>query len=276
MVKLGFVTCVQLGLSCMQAIYEIAGKLDLVVTLHDDKAVNKSGRVFLDEFCRDNEVELFKCDHINADETIQKIRSADLDWLFIIGWSQIASADVLAAANLGVLGAHPSLLPEGRGRAAVPWAILKGLDKTGVTLFKLDEGVDTGEILHQIEIPVSDNTTATQLYKKVDEVHVVLMKKAVPDLLANRVSLRVQDNSLATYWEGRKPEDGEIDMAGSVHEAERLVRAVTRPYPGAYVYEGEKKRIVWSARVSELQTDHCLKFFDGFLDLLDSELLEPS
>ena len=275
MVKLGFVTCVQLGLSCMQAIYEIGGKLDLAVTLHDDKAVNKSGRVFLDEFCRVHEVELFKCDHINDDETIQKIRSADIDWLFIIGWSQIASPEVLSSVNLGVLGAHPTLLPVGRGRAAIPWAILKRLETTGVTLFKLDEGVDTGEILHQIEISVTDKTTATNLYKRVDDVHVTLVKKAVPDLLANCVSLRVQDNSIATYWEGRKPEDGEIDMAGSVHDAERLVRAVTRPYPGAYVYEGEKKLIVWSARVSELQTDRCLTFFDGFLDLLDSELVEP-
>ena len=119
MVKLGFVTCVQLGLSCMQAIYDIGGKLDLAVTLHDGKAAKKSGRVFLDEFCRVNDVELHKCDHINDAETIQKIKSADIDWLFIIGWSQIASNDVLASAKLGVLGAHPSLLPEGRGRAAI-------------------------------------------------------------------------------------------------------------------------------------------------------------
>lgn len=273
MVKLGFVTCVQLGLSCMQAIYDIGGKLDLVVTLHDEKAPKKSGRVFLDEFCRANDIELYKCDHINDADTIQKIKSAGIDWLFVIGWSQIASNDVLASAKLGVLGAHPSLLPEGRGRAAIPWSILKRLDKTGVTLFKLDDGVDTGEILHQIDIPLTHNTTATDLYQQVDSVHVTLMKKAVPDLLASRISLRKQDDSAATYWAGRKPEDGEIDMAGSVFDAECLVRAVTRPYPGAFFYEGSKKRIVWTARVSEMPTDRSLKFFDGFLELLESEVV---
>lgn len=276
MVKLGFVTCVQLGLSCMQAIYEIGGKLDLAVTLHDEKAVKKSGRVFLDEFCRVHEVELFKCDHVNDAETIQKIRSADIDWLFIIGWSQIASPKVLNAANLGVLGAHPSLLPIGRGRAAIPWAILKRLKKTGVTLFKLDEGVDTGEILHQVEIPLTDNITATELYAHVDAMHVTLIKTAVPALLSNRVALRVQDDSAATYWAGRKPGDGEIDMTGSVHDAECLVRAVTRPYPGAYVCDGKKKLIVWSARVSEVPTDGCLEFSDGFLDVLDGEVVRQA
>src|SRR5690242_13717067 len=138
MSRVGFVTCVQLGLSCMEAIYEVGGKLDLAITLHDETAVAKSGRIYLNEFCAARHIPLVKVRNINDADALAAIASAQLDWLFIVGWSQIARRDVLNAPRKGVLGMHPTLLPQGRGRAAIPWAILLGLPETGVTLFKLD------------------------------------------------------------------------------------------------------------------------------------------
>ena len=273
MAKLGFVTCVQLGLSCMNAIYEAGGQLELAITLHDDKAVNKSGRAHIDAFCEQHDVSLYKCNHVNDPDVVEMIKAKELDWLFIIGWSQIASLDVLNSAKLGVLGAHPTLLPEGRGRAAIPWAIIKRLEKTGVTLFKLDEGVDTGDILDQVELPMSAETTATDLYQAVDEAHIALINKVVPQLLSNTVTLTVQNNKLATTWAGRKPEDGEIDLEGSVHDAECLVRAVTHPYPGAFVHRDDGKLVIWRARIVDSLSNDCLEFKDGFLKMLDYEFV---
>lgn len=268
--KFGFVTCVQLGLSCMEAIYEAGGRLSLAVTLPDDKAVSKSGRVYLDEFCSKHGIPLLKSAHVNDPEVVSAVVNAGIDWLFIIGWSQIAGPAVLGAPKLGVLGMHPTLLPVGRGRAAIPWAILKGLDQTGVTLFKLDTGVDTGLIAEQIVIPLGPQTTATDLYDAVDAAHADLIRKAVPQLMAGTLALRSQDEALASVWPGRKPEDGEIDLQGSVWDAERLVRAVTRPYPGAYFHDGEAKVVVWRASVADAvldeKTPH-LKFRDGYLVL---------
>ena len=126
--RFGFVTCVQLGLSCIEQIYRLGGKLSIVYTLHDHISVNKSGRVYLDDFCASNNVPLLKLSHINDGQLSTSVRELELDWLFIIGWSQIASDDVLASPTKGVLGMHPSLLPVGRGRASVPWAILKKLE----------------------------------------------------------------------------------------------------------------------------------------------------
>lgn len=276
--KFGFVTCVQLGLSCMEAIYEVGGKLALAVTLPDDKAASKSGRVYLDEFCSKHGIPLLKAAHVNDPDVVSAIVKADIDWLFIIGWSQIAGAAVLGAPKLGVLGMHPTLLPVGRGRAAIPWAILKGLDQTGVTLFKLDAGVDTGLIAEQIVIPLGPQTTATDLYDAVDAAHADLIRKAVPQLMAGTLALRNQDEALASVWPGRKPEDGEIDLQGSVWAAERLVRAVTRPYPGAYFHDGEAKVIVWHASVTNIapdaKTPH-LKFPDGYL-LLHEAVRTPA
>lgn len=269
--KLGFVTCVQLGLSCMQAIYQSGGALSLAMTLPDDRALAKSGRVFLDDFCAEYQIPLIKSPHVNNAAVIEAIRAAAIDWLFIIGWSQIAGPELLAAPKQGVLGMHPTLLPQGRGRAAIPWAILKKLDKTGVTLFKLDQGVDTGPIAAQQIIPLAADETATTLYARVDQAHVQIMKDFIPKLLAHQITLLPQDETLATEWPGRRPEDGQIDPTGSVWEAERLVRAVTRPYPGAFYFEDGKKVVVWQATVSETQPleGKFLKFTDGFLRLLD-------
>ena len=268
--KIGFVTCVQLGLSCMEAIYQAGGRLDLAITLSDDKAVQKSGRVYLDQFCIKQQIPLLKVRHINDVEVLESIKKMELDWLFIIGWSQIAGQAVLDAPKLGVLGMHPTLLPNGRGRAAIPWAILKCLDQTGVTLFKLDCGVDTGPIADQYVIPLSPDSSASELYSAVNEAHVQLIKRVMPKIIAGELTLQVQDDSLATIWPGRTPEDGEINFSGSVLDAERLVRAVTQPYPGAYFYEDGNKVIVWRAAISKvIPQAKYLQFKDGYLTLLD-------
>ena len=232
--KFGFVTCVQLGLSCMEVFYQSGGDLDLAVTLPNNKDINKSGRVYIDDFCNKHSITLLKSAHINNTEVIEAVRKNNIDWLFIIGWSQIASEDLLNSTKKGVIGIHPSLLPEGRGRAPIPWTILKDLHKTGVTMFKMDTGVDSGPIVEQIEIPLNNKITATELYKKVVDAHSQLIKKMTQTILNGKLKLIPQDNSKATTWPGRKPEDGEINLKGSIYDAEKLVRAVTHPYPGAF------------------------------------------
>ena len=76
--RFGFVTCVQLGLSCMEALYEVGGKLDLAITLHDDRAAAKSGRVYLDEFCKAHEIPLLKCTNFNDETVIEAVKKAEL------------------------------------------------------------------------------------------------------------------------------------------------------------------------------------------------------
>jgi len=271
--KLGFVTCVQLGFSCMEAIYKAGGKLQVAITLFDEKAKNKSGRMYLDDFCQSNSIDLIKIDHINDDHVIDVIKKYDLDWLFIIGWSQIANKRLLDAPKSGVLGMHPTLLPKGRGRASIPWAIIRGLEETGVTLFKLDEGVDTGPILSQYKIPLSDSTTSTELYHSVNNAHVNLMTSIIPKILNGGVTLQEQNHADATEWVGRTPKDGEIDLNDLVKTAERLVRATTKPYPGAFVLIDDKKYIIWKAELANEKTESlCLAFNDGFLECLEWEV----
>ena len=241
--KFAFTTCVLLGRSVIEKIYEMNGKLEFLVTLKDDRAKNKSGRTYIDDIAKKYHVPLIKVDNVNEQQVIHAIKEYDIDWMFIIGWSQIARAELLAAPKRGCIGMHPTLLPKGRGRASIPWAILKGLDKTGVTMFRLDEGVDTGGILGQVEIMLDQTTNATELYRQ-----------------------------------GRHPKDGELQHDMTVKEAERLVRATTRPYPGAFYKEGRKKIIVWSARISgdepKGETTDGFLCSDGYLIPVDWEMEE--
>jgi methionyl-tRNA formyltransferase len=265
----------------MEQIAASGGRLDVAMTLRDESARGKSGRVFLDEHCAAHAIPLVKIGNVNDPEAIAAIREFDLDWLFIIGWSQIARRPVLEATRCGTLGMHPTLLPEGRGRAAIPWAIIKGLTVTGVTLFKLDEGVDTGPIAEQVRVPVDPTETATSLYEKLDAAHCRLMAQCWSKLVAGTLSLRAQDETRASVWPGRRPEDGCLDLTMDVAAAERLVRAVTRPYPGAFLdHDGWRIRI-WNAIVRSMTsapakldlsaTRPLIPFSDGVLELLEWE-----
>ena len=255
--RAGFVTCVQLGLSCMEAIYSIGGELALAFTLHDHIAPLKSGRVWIDDFCLNHSLPLYKISHINNGDLFDIVVQENLDWLFVIGWSQIACKQVLDAPNYGVLGMHPTLLPEGRGRASIPWAILKNLPQTGVTLFKLDQGVDTGPILAQEVIAISPEETASSLYEHVTAAHISLIYNVWPQLVANSLSPVPQDNAKATSWPGRTPLDGRISSSMHVSDIDRLVRATSHPYPGAFWDGPQGTIIVWEG--SMLPADNAIQ-----------------
>lgn len=272
--KFGFVTCVKLGLSCMKEIERQHGRLDLIVTLEDSMAKNKSGRVYLDDFSNSHGAELMKIKNINDPAVVEKIKELNIDWLLIIGWSQIAKNEVLSAPNKGVIGMHPTLLPKGRGRASIPWAILKKLPKTGVTMFKLDDGVDTGPIITQKTIPIENTETATTLYQKVNDCHIEIFKDVWPKLVANKIKPTPQNNSSATYWEGRTPKDGEIKPESmSSEEVDTLVRATTKPYPGAFLVTENGILRIWAGRTlndnSTRTPNYTFKTTDGYYEVLD-------
>src|SRR2546430_3834626 len=106
----------------------------------------------------------------------------------------------------------PTLLPRHRGRAAIPWAILSGLVKTGVTLFQIADGTaDSGPIVGQVEVPITRDETATTLYHKVTAAHLELVRLFVPQLLDGTAERTSQDTRRASSWPKRTPADGIID-----------------------------------------------------------------
>jgi len=273
--RYGFVTCVRLGRACVEEILGSGIRIQALVTLRDDLAQGKSGRVYLDDLAEQYQIPLCKVTNINEPAAIRCLRDADLDWLFIVGWSQIAGREVLASARNGVLGMHPTLLPVGRGRASIPWAILKGLSRTGVSLFRLAEGVDTGPVLAQEVVEIDADETAGTLYEKAVTAHLSLLRSVMPELEAGSVEERPQDDAKATVWPGRRPEDGEIlPQSMTMDHVDRLVRATTRPYPGAFVRQPDGSTLrVWSGAPSTVPSEGIdLRLADGWYTVLSHDV----
>ena len=181
--------------------------------------------------------------------------AAHLDWAktfaprlgIICGVSELIKDELLTLPGLGFIGMHPTMLPVGRGRAPIPWAIILGLKETGVTWFYLDPGADTGDILIQQSVPVLDTDTSSTLGARTDDVAAALLCKALPLLASGQAPRIKQDESAATEWPRRKPEDGIIDWSRDAGALCRWVRALTHPYPGAFTVVMGRKLWVWSA-----------------------------
>jgi methionyl-tRNA formyltransferase len=148
---------------------------------------------------------------------------------------------------------HPTLLPRHRGRAPIPWAILSGLARTGVTLFEIvDATADSGSIVGQVVVDIAPDETATTLFARIADAHVQLMRDFVPQLIARTAPRIPQDPTRASSWHRRTAADGIIDWETRAHYLSDWVRAQTRPYPGAFTFLGGERVIVWGARAVEL------------------------
>ena len=251
----------------------------LVITLAEDIDPTKSGRADVAAFAQAHNFPLVTVAHINDADALLAIQGADLDWLFVIGWSQIVGPGVLSSPRRGAIGAHPTLLPAGRGRAPIPWTILKGLDESGVTFFIMDEGVDTGPVIGQDRFRIDSDETATTLYAKVVASHQRMIRAVWPMIVADIVEGRPQNAAHASDWPKRTPADGEIDSTMTVAHADRLVRATTRPYPGAFITAATGRIIIWAGQTERpfpSTQSLPIELVDGTFWAVDYEIDEQS
>src|SRR5438067_135367 len=198
-----------IGRDCLVATADAGAKVVGVVTLPGPVDPNRSGQCSFDAVAGQLGAPLLETDDVNAPETVAAVGELDPDLIFVVGWSQLVRGELLATAREGVFGMHPTLLPRHRGRAAIPWAILSGLAKTGVTLFEIaDATADSGPIVGQVEVPISDDETATTLFDKVTGAHVELIRRHVPELIERRAPRIPQDDRRGSWWPKRTPADG--------------------------------------------------------------------
>jgi len=182
---------------------------------------------------------------INATETVMQIAAHNPDVIFCLGWSQILRPPILGIAPLGVIGYHPALLPRNRGRHPIIWALTLGLEETGSTFFSMDEGVDSGDILSQRRISIDADDDAATLYGKLTEAALSQISNFIPQITIGHYERLPQDPSEASYWRKRSAADGRIDWRMPSTGIHNLVRALTRPYPGATVRRSDEDQIVW-------------------------------
>jgi methionyl-tRNA formyltransferase len=242
-----------IGRDCLEAASFVGADVVGVVTLPGPVDPNRSGQCAFDEVAARLGADLVYTEDINAEATLNVLRKLEPELVFVVGWSQLARDPFIAIAREGVFGMHPTLLPRHRGRAPIPWAILSGLARTGVTLFEITESTaDSGAIVGQVEVEIAPDETATTLFDRLAVAHVELVREAVPQIIAGTAPRIAQDARRASTWPKRVPADGIIDWETRAQYLYDWVRAQTRPYPGAFTYLGDEKVVVWRARPVEL------------------------
>lgn len=242
-----------IGRDCLEAAAEVGAEIVGVVTLPGPIDPNRSGQCSFDDVAARLGASLHETRDVNAEESVAAVRALDPELVFVVGWSQLVRDPFIALAREGVFGMHPTLLPRHRGRAPIPWAILSGLARTGVTLFEIvDATADSGAIVGQVVVDIAPDETATTLFARLADAHVELTRELVPQLLTRSAPRTPQDPIRASAWHERVPTDGIIDWETRARYLGDWVRAQTRPYPGAFTFLGNEKVIVWHARAVEL------------------------
>ena len=243
-----------IGRACLEAAGGAGAEIVGVVTLPGPIDPNRSGQCAFDEVAESHGAVLIETTDINDEETVEVVGALDPELIFVVGWSQLVRSPFLALAREATFGMHPTLLPRHRGRAAIPWAILSGLARTGVTLFEIvDETADSGSIVGQVVVDIERDETAETLFERISAAHVQLIRELVPQLLSRTAPRSPQDPSRASSWPRRRPADGIIDWETRAPYLYDWVRAQTRPYPGAFTFLGDEKVVVWRARAVELE-----------------------
>jgi len=242
-----------IGRDCLEAAAGAGAEIVGVVTLPGPIDPNRSGQRAFDDIAARLDAALIETRDVNSPETLNAIRKLEPELIFVVGWSQLVHEPFIALASEGVFGMHPTLLPRHRGRAPIPWAILSGLARTGVTLFEIVERTaDSGSIVGQVTLDIAPDETATTLFARIADAHVALTRELLPQLVAGTAPRIPQDPSRASSWPKRTPADGIIDWETRAPYLYDWVRAQTRPYPGAFTFLGDEKVIVWGARPVEL------------------------
>jgi len=173
-------------------------------------------------------------------------REIRADFCLAAGWYHMVPAKLRTIFPLGGAGLHASLLPLFRGGAPLNWAILTGQEEAGISLFVLGDGVDDGPLYGQERFPIGPRTGIGELVKAAEDGALRLIERCLPAISDSRIKPQQQVGE-PTYCLQRSPEDGAIDWSSPASMIDRLVRAVGRPYPGAFTWFENQKIFVWSA-----------------------------
>ena len=222
-------------------------EVSAVITLPVELAARHADYVDLAADARAAGARLLRFADCNAPEALDAIRAVAPDYVLVIGWSQICKPSLLATAPGRFIGYHPAALPRLRGRGVIPWTILLDEKITASTLFWLDGGVDTGPLLAQEFFHVAHDETAASLYEHHLAALSQLLAEALARLRSGDARRQPQDERFATWAAKRTPQDGLIDWSHPADDVWRLVRAVGRPYPGAFTHLGDERLVIWAA-----------------------------
>lgn len=197
-------------------------------------------------------------DDINHPLWVEKVREMAPDFLFSFFYRDIIKSPLLSIPSRACFNLHGSLLPRYRGRAPINWTIINGERETGVTLHHMTERPDDGDIVCQAPLPIKYNDTGKSLNVKLATLAGSMLDQRLPSIIDGSAIRIPQDPAEATCFGRRYPADGAIDWCQPAETIRNLIRAVTRPYPGAFTYRGSSKIFIWKASIAPAGNRDCI------------------
>ncbi|MGB7759258.1 MAG: methionyl-tRNA formyltransferase [Bryobacteraceae bacterium] len=200
-------------------------------------------------------VPVYQPERVKRAEAVDYLRALAPEAMVVVGYGQIIPQSIIDIPPLGILNVHASLLPKYRGAGPIQWAIVNGETTTGVTIMRIDAGLDTGPMLLQAETAIGAGETAADLGRRLSVMGADLLVEALAALAAGSIFPQPQDNAQATYAPMLKKEDGRIDWTRSAVRIHNQVRGM-QPWPGAYSTFRGAALHVWRARPVEAAAGH--------------------
>jgi methionyl-tRNA formyltransferase len=208
------------------------------------------------------------------------LQKANPDLIIVCGYKFIIPEDIFSIPKDGAINIHPSLLPRYRGQHVINWAIVNGESETGVTLHFMEKTLDTGDIIVQKAIPIYFEDTVKELHDRIYAEACCLLKQLLQDYKqGNQLRGISQNSSVATFFKPRKPEDGHIDWNKNSIDIYNLIRALSKPWPGAFSYLMDHKVIIWKAYIepelSGMPHGKVINADDGYISVstLDGQII---
>ncbi len=239
-----------IGVACLEVLAQQRAHVLMVVT-HADDPTETIWFASVAKRAAAQAIPVRFAEDPNVPGLVEEIRRLHPDLIFSFYYRRLLGPALLAVPHLGAVNLHGSLLPKYRGRAPVNWALIQGETVTGVTLHYMDERADHGDIIAQRAVPIVVEDTAFTLSRKLTAAAGDLFHDTYPLILSRQAPRIPQDHAAATRFGRRRPADGLIDWRASTWQIYNLVRAVTRPFPGAFTYWEGRRVFVWAARLTQ-------------------------
>lgn len=194
---------------------------------------------------------------------VELMQSLAPEAIIVVAFGQILPKAILDLPKYGCINVHASLLPEYRGAAPIQWAVIDGKKESGVTIMRMNEGLDTGDMISKTVVPLAEDETGGSLFDKLSEEGAKLCVTTLEEIAAGRAVYEKQpEESTTDYARMIDKKMGEIDWTQSAEKIEQLIRGLN-PWPSAYTYLNGKSLKIWKAEVleemSEEQPGHVVK-----------------
>ena len=204
------------------------------------------------EIALKHNIPVFQPKSLKDQETFEIIKNLDPDVIAVAAYGKILPKNILDYPKYGCINVHASLLPKYRGASPIRWCIIRGEEKSGVTIMYMNEGLDTGDMILKEEVPIPEDMTAGELHDILAELGAKLLVKTLKDIKGGKITRTPQDDSKASYAPMLTKETGEINWQKSAREIKNLVRGLC-PWPVAYTKHEGRVIKVYSVKIVDMK-----------------------